>query len=334
MRYRNLGKTGLKVSELSLGGGMLKAGDEKSLQLTRGIVHRALELGINYFDTAPAYGDSEKALGIAIYGVTQPCIISTKFGGRPQPFNPKDKNKLRKSFEESLKLLRRDTVDILFIHEPDRPGQYDWFLDWEDFHGPVHELMDELKSEGIIKFTGLAGTTAYEMARIMANADFDVVLTAFNYSLLWQEALFSIIPAAKERKMGIIIGSPLQHGALSQLYKEEVDHGAPWLSPPRRAQFKKLYELVEEVGIPIAELGVRFVLSNPDISCVLTGVKSIAELEQNVHTAVTGALPKEILQKINEIATMVPFRPYEEPYKLPFHSAYRGPGHIGHLYGI
>ena len=299
MRYRTLGNTGLKVSELSFGGGMLKAGDEKSLQSTRGIVQWALELGINYFDTAPAYGESEKMLGISLDGDDQRCVISTKLCGRSQPFNPKDKQALRKSFEESLKLLRRDSIDILFIHEPDRPGQYDWFLDWEDFHGPVYELLDELKSEGLIRFTGLAGTTVYEMARIITNTDFDAVLTAFNYSLLWQEALFSIIPAAKERKMGIILGSPLQHGALSQLYKEEIENGAPWLSPPRRAQFKKLYELVEEVGIPIAELGLRFVLSNPDVSCVLTGVKSVAELEQNVYTADTGVLSKEILQKIN-----------------------------------
>lgn len=95
----------------------------------RRAVQRALELGVNYVDTAPGYMDSEEVSGYALDDVTQPYILSTKLRGRPQPFDPQDKNALHGSLEESLRLLKRDVIDILMMHEPDRPGQYDWFTD-------------------------------------------------------------------------------------------------------------------------------------------------------------------------------------------------------------
>ena len=213
MRYRRLGETGLEVSEVGMGG-LFVASFAAERDEARRAVQRALELGVNYIDTAPGYHDSEEALGHALSGVTQPYLLSTKLGGRPQPFDAQDKDALRRSVEMSLKLLGRDVIDILMIHEPDRPGQYDWFTDRERFHGPVCELLDELKREGVVRFTGLGGTTAYELPRIIATGQYDVVLTAFNYSLLWQEALIEALPAAKRQGMGVIIGSPLQQGAL------------------------------------------------------------------------------------------------------------------------
>jgi aryl-alcohol dehydrogenase-like predicted oxidoreductase len=253
--------------------------------------------------------------------------LSTKLGGRPQPFDAQDADALRRSVEESLCLLRRDTIDILMIHEPDRPGQYDWFPDWERFHGPVVELLADLKAQGIIRFTGLGGTTAYTLAHILATGAYDVVLTAFNYSLLWREAEIAVLPEAKKQGMGIIIGSPLQQGALARCYVEEVEHGARWLSPPRRAQFKRLYALVDELGMSLPELALRFVLSNSYISTVLTGARSVAEVEANVRSAEKGPLPQDVLDAIQDIADMVPFRPFEEPFGLPFTRAYKGPGH-------
>ena len=327
MQYRNLGKTGLKVSELSMGG-LFVAAFATEKEEARRAVHRALELGVNYVDTAPSYHNSEEVLGYALAGVTQPYILSTKFGGRPQPFQPQDKDALRRSLEESLRLLGRDTIDILMIHEPDRPGQYDWFADHQSFHGPVCDLLDELKAAGIVRFTGIGGTTVYEMPHIIATGRYDVVLTAFNYSLLWQEALIEVIPAAKKQGMGIIIGSPLQQGALSRRYDDEVkDIGARWLSSPRRAQYKSLYAFLDEIGIPLAELGLRFVISNPDISTTLMGARSVAEVEANVRAVEKGPLAADILARIREIAAMVPFRPFEEPFSMPFGKPERtGPG--------
>lgn len=324
MNYRKLGKTGLKVSELSLGGLPLKSG----LKDVKSIIERALELGINYIDTAPGYGDSEKVLGQSLEGIKKPYIMSTKIGARKgqKDFNPQNKDIIRKTVKDSLYFLKRDYVDILMIHEPDRPGFYDWFPDWENFHGPVCEVLDELKKDGIIRYRGLGGTTAYTMAEIIKKNDYDVVLTAFNYSLLWQEALNSVISEAKRKNMGIIIGSPLQQGVLAKCYVEEVENGARWLSPPRRNQLKELYRLVEESGISIVELALRFVISNSDVSTVLMGAKSVFEAESNVETVQKGPLPEDILEEIQRIYKMVPFRPAEEPRKLPFNNNYKGPG--------
>jgi len=325
MKKRILGNTGLQVSELSLGGLFISSiGGE--FQQSKKAILRALELGVNYIDTAPSYANSEEVLGKALQDVDTPLILSTKLGGRPQPFQPQNKECLMKSVEESLKLLRRDYVDILMIHEPDRPGQYDWWTNSDDYYGPVVELLEELQKDGIIRYKGLGGTTAYELARIIRTGKFDVVLTAFNYSLLWREAEHEIFPDAKEQNMGIIIGAALQQGALARRYDAEVRHGARWLSSPRRKQFIALYDLLDEIGMPLTELGLRFVISNPNISCVLMGARSVQEVEQNVDSVEKGPLPQDILERLDEIAAMVPFRPFEEPFGLPFGRDYRGPG--------
>lgn len=326
MRTRRLGRTGLEVSELGLGGLFVSDIGGEGPHEARRAVRRALELGVTYIDTAPTYANSEEVLGAALEGVSRPYILSTKLGGRPQPFNPKDKECLRRSVEESLRLLKRDQIDLLFVHEPDRPGQYDWWDDWERVHGPVRDFLEELKQEGTIRFTGLGGTTAYELPRLMACGYFDVVLTAFNYSLLWREALIAVLPEAKRQGMGVIVGSPLQQGALARRYDEEVRHGAPWLSPPRREQYRRLYAYVDEIGIPLPELGLRMVLSNPTVSTVLMGARNVREVEENVRAAEAGPLPPEVLARLQEIADMVPFRPFEEPFSLPFGRPYRGPG--------
>ena len=324
MKQCILGSTGLKVSELSLGGGQFWTGS--NVEQVREVIDVAFSAGINYIDTAPGYGDSEKLLGQALANVDHPYIISTKLGGYPEPFDPRNPQALHTSVKHSLQLLGRDYVDILMIHEPDRPGQFDWWTDWENFTGPVLEVMDQLKAEGIVRFTGLGGTTAYELAHIINTGRFDVVLTAFNYSLLWREAEIAVIPAAKANNMGIIAGSPLQQGALTQRYDEQIAHGARWLSLPRRQQYKALYSLLDELGMSIVELAMRFVISNSDISCVLTGARTAQELKENLAVVQKGPLPADVLRRLDEIYAMVPFRPVEEPFGLPFTREYRGPG--------
>lgn len=326
MEKRILGRTGLEVSVLGMGGLFVSKVGGRGRDEACQAVHRALELGINYVDTAPGYADSEEVLGLALEGVPQPYFLSTKLGGRPQPFDAKDKDALRQSVEESLKLLKRDHIDILMVHEPDRPGQYDWWADYDNFYGPVTDLLEELKAEKIIKFTGMGGTTAYLLPHIMATGSYDVVLTAFNYSLLWREATIAILPEAKKQNMGVIIGSPLQQGALARRYSE-VETGARWLSPPRQEQYKKLYALLDDMEMSLPEAALRMVVSNPDISIVLTGARSVEEVEQNVSSVEKGALPADALSRLQEIADMVPFRPYEEPFGLPFGRPYKGPGH-------
>jgi aryl-alcohol dehydrogenase-like predicted oxidoreductase len=325
MRMRRLGATDLKVSELSLGGLFISSYGGQFDQARQATL-RAVELGVNYIDSAPGYANSEEVIGKILPEVSAPVILSTKLGGRPQPFNAKDKAALRRSVEESLRLLGRKKIDILMVHEPDRPGQYDWWTDFERAEGPVMELLGELKAEGVIRYTGLGGTTAYEIARLIRTGRFDVVLTAFNYSLLWREAEIEVLPAAVKQGMGIVIGSPLQQGALAVRHDEEVAGGAPWLSLPRRNQLKALYAFLDELGMPIAEAGLRLVLSNPAVSCALMGARSVREVEQNVEYVSHGPLPADVLKRFNEIAATVPFRPFEEPFGLPWGSNYKGPG--------
>jgi aryl-alcohol dehydrogenase-like predicted oxidoreductase len=325
MQRRTLGKTGLEVSELGLGG-LFVSSYGSAYEQAAAAVHRALELGVTYIDTAPGYYDSEAVLGKALAGIDRPLVLSTKLGGYPQPFEPQNTAHLRQSVERSLQLLGRDYLDILMIHEPDRMGQYAWWSDPDAFTGPVLDLIDDLKREGIVRYSGIGGTTAYILADLIRTGRFDVVLTAFNYSLLWREAEIAVLPAAQEQGMGIIIGSPLQQGSLARRYDDEVQHAARWLSPPRRVQFLALYQLLDELGIEIAELGLRFVLSNSNISATLMGARSPEEVEANVRAVERGPLPADVLNQINTIAATVPFRPFDEPAGLPFGRNYTGPG--------
>jgi len=163
--------------------------------------------------------------------------------------------------------------------------------------------------------------------RIIETGQFDVVLTAFNYSLLWQEARRYVVPAARKQKMGVVVGSPLHQGALARRYDDEIISGAPWMTPMRREQFRKLYAFLDEVNLPIAEAGLRFVLSNPDVSSVLMGARSVDEVEQNAKAVEAGPLPEEVLTGLQQIAEMLPFRPYCEPGWVPLGvKGYKGPG--------
>ena len=319
-----LGRTGIEVSLLGLGGVFL-ASDSASELDVKSAVDGALKAGVNYIDTAPMYGDSEAVLGRVLDGRNEPLIMSTKLGGRPSPFDPRDVRALRGSFDESLRLLGRDYIDILFIHEPDRPGEYDWWTDRKDLRGPVLDVVRTLKDEGRIGHVGLGGTTAYEIVDLIETDIFDVVLTAFNYSLLWREAERYLIPAAASRGIGVVIGSPLQQGALSRRYDLDSDR-LRWLSPPRREQLRALYGFADRAGIPIPELALRFVISNPAVHCVLTGARSPAEVSSSVAAVNRGPLDDASLAELDDIAAMVPLRPFEEPSSLPLGSDYRGPG--------
>ena len=325
MKTRILGRTGLEVKELAMGG-LFVASFGGPFEQAKAAVKRAYELGIDYTDTAPGYMDSESVLGKIFAEIGRPRVLSTKFGGFPKPFLPKDRDCLMQSFEHSLSVLGTDYIDILLIHEPDRPGQYDWWDAPDSYTGPVMDALHELKAAGRIKYIGIGGTTVTEMLPIVRTGKFDVLLTAFNYSLLWREAERYLIPEAKAQNMGIVIGSPLQQGALARRYDDVVNAGARWLSPHRQRQYQRLYALLDETGISITEMAMRFVIGNPDISCVLTGSRSPAEVESNYEAVCKGPLPADILAKLDEIAADVPFRPFNEPFGMPFGGGYNGPG--------
>lgn len=327
MQFRTLGRTGLSVSELGFGSlftSMLGPGFADSKQA----VHQAIDLGINFFDTAPAYANSEEVLGKILADIKAPLVLSTKLGGRPQPFDPRNPRQLKASVLESLRLLHREVIDVLFVHEPDRPLQYDWWSDPESVYGPVIDVLDDLKRAGTIRFTGLGGTTCAELAHCIRSDRFDVVLTAFNYSALFREAAHEALPAAKERHMGIVLGSVLQQGGLGRRYDDVVRRKPAWLSQARQRQFLALYQLLDDAGLSIVEMCLRFAISNRDAGTVLIGPKTAKQVTDSVAAVAKGPLPADVTTQLDRIAALVPYRPFEEPMILPFNNpkGYWGPG--------
>lgn len=328
MEYNKLGGTEMEVSRISFGGLFVsRVGGE--YEQARAALIRGLELGVNYFDTAPSYADSETVIGKAIGDLRPKYYISTKLGGRPIPFDPRNPDHFRASLETSMKLLGTDHIDLLMIHEPDRPGQYDWFEDWDTVTGPVCDFLEECREDGLVDYTGLGGTTVYSMKHLIEKGSFDVVLTAFNSSLLWREAFEHVIPAARRRGMGVISGSPLQQGWLSRRYEREILDRPPWLSPDRGEQLLRLYRLADEVEMPLPEMALRFVISNPDVDTVLMGARSREEVEKNVESVERGPLPRDLLKELDQIHGMVPLRPCEEPMCCALANPdYLGPGQL------
>ena len=313
MRHSILGRTGLSIGRMGLGGLWLTA-DQADAD---SVVRRAMESGVDYVDTAPSYGDSERVIGTALAGVDRPVVISTKLGGRPSPFDPRSVGKLIESARTSLRLLGRDRIDILMIHEPDRAEQYDWWTD-ATYDGPVWEAIEILRQEGVVGFVGIGGTTTTELARLCESGRFDVVLTAFNFSLLWREAAIEVIPAARAAGMGVVSGSPLQGGALAVRRDAALNGGAPGLNKPRREQMLALYRLCDESGIDLASMAMRFALHASEVDVVLTGVRTAGELDFNLRALDAGPLPSDVSSALDEIAARVPFRPTLEPFSLPF----------------
>lgn len=327
MRTRILGKTGIEVSELGFGS-LFTSSLGPGFDDSKAAIHKALDLGINYFDTAPAYANSEEILGKISADVRTPFILSTKLGGRPKPFEPQNAKQLVESVQESLRLLHREVIDILFVHEPDRPLQYDWWSDPEAVYGPVIDVLEMLKKDGVIRFTGLGGTTTTEMAHLIRSDRFDVVLTAFNYNALFREASHEVFPDANARSMGIVLGSALQQGGLGRRYDDIVRAKPAWLSKPRQQQFLAFYRFLDKIGMSIVELCLRFAISSADAHTVLLGPKTAQQVADSVRVVEKGPLPADILQKLDEIVGLVPFRPFEEPMILPFNRPreYYGPG--------
>jgi len=323
MKTRRLGRTDLDISVLSVGG-LYTSSLAGGVAETRRIMRRAMELGINAIDTAPAYADSERTVGEAIDGTDTPLIVTTKLGGRPQPFDPQDVDGLRHSVEESLRLLRRDVIDILMVHEPDRPQQYPWWTGYDPLEGPALDLMEELKTEGKIRYTGVAGTTVTEMTSLVGSGRFDVVLTAFNYNALFREAESTVFPIAKREDMGIVVGSVFGQGFLTR--RGDMSQRPIWLAEKRAKQLQAYYDLLDDLGMPAYELCLRFAMGNPAISTIPIGCKTMEHLESSVAAVEKGALPEDVLNRLDEIAEMLPCRPYEEPMILPLGKNYVGPG--------
>ena len=298
MHYRRFGKTDWQVSEISLGGSWFYGRPEYGLlPVSHGVsmVERALELGINYFDTAPLYGQgrSEKVLGHALKGVSEPCYLATKVGYFPSPYDY-TRDTVWRGFEASLQRLQRDSVDLVQIHEAEQAG-------WDGIFGKGRtlEALLEMQEQGLVKHIGLTGSDLELMRDALRESDaFVSVITFLKYDLLVQTAKEILLPTASERDVAVILASPLHFGLLGS--KRDA-----WMESGRFAELypklEKVEALLADESGDIPDLGLRYLLSDPTVSMILTGAANIAELETSTAVADGCHLSPDLIARINAL---------------------------------
>jgi len=284
MRYRPLGSTGLLVSEVSLGTAALGLdyGFRESAHYavpSEDEVHRilrcAVELGVNLFDTARAYGDAEARIGSALATLSPRPLIATKFAAV-------DRAGIITSVETSLRTLRVETIDLLQIHNATRAVLH---------AGEVLEALEELKEQGKIRF---AGASIYELPDAEAAAaclPLSTLQAPFN--MLDQSVMPLLAHGGQRRRVGMIIRSAFLRGVLTERI-HDVPHP---LAPLRDRALAMLHALGEPVE-RLSELALRFCLSHEAVSTVLLGVRSEQELRLNIAAAEQPPLPAPMLQQI------------------------------------
>ena len=298
MHYRRFGKTDWSVSEISLGGSWFYGRPEEGLLPPEhgiAVVQRALELGVNYFDTAPLYGRgrSEEILGQALQGVSQPYYLATKVGYFPEPFDYR-RDTVWRGFEASLQRLRRDRVDLLQIHESEQAG-------WEGMFGPggTLEALREIRDQGLTQHLGITGSDLDLMARALATDEFVSVLTFLKYDLLVQTAQEKLMPTAVEHDVAVIMASPLHAGLLGSKRDRWLDRGR---FAELHEKLLRIEDLIAHEQEGITRTALRYILSNPQVATLLSGVSDIAELEVSVSVSDGRFLPPERVREIESMA--------------------------------
>jgi len=311
MLYRDLGKTGLRVSVIGFGGwaiggpteasgtpfGWGRTSDEESL----GAIRRARDLGVTFFDTADSYGfgRSESLLGMVLSRTRPNAIIATKVG----VVRASDRD-LKKDFSKqhifhavdgSLKRLRTDYIDLYQVHNP----TIDELRRLE-----IQDAMDRLQDAGKIRFWGVSVSTPEEGLEVIRHGWGNALQVLYN--ILNQAPAQELFPAAKEKGYGIIARVPLASGLLTGKFRNDTTFPADDIRQnfltPRRLQ--EVLERVDDVRSIIGgtartliEGALRFILANDAVATAIPGAKNIHQVETNV-TAGDAWLPEEVVQKL------------------------------------
>lgn len=291
MRLRKLGNTGLTASEVSLGTAEigLDYGFKGSPQYSRPsiqdsirLIRRAADRGINWLDTARAYGNSEEVIGRALKDLSPRPRISSKVIFE-NPVSDMDaaaqRGQVFHSIESSLGALQVDAIDLLYIHNATEKLLRET---------AIRDSLEEARSQGKIR---LAGATCYGEEDALATLKdplFQVLQVPF--SLLNQKMRQRVFPEAARKGVGVFVRSVFLRGVLTP----QIDFLPERLAPLREQASKILQVLGSEVD-GLAEAAVRFCLSLPEISSVLMGLKNEAELESNVSGLSRGPLPEGMM---------------------------------------
>ncbi len=279
---RRLGRTGLQVPALSLGG-VGVGGLHERVAERDGIetVQYALAHGIDYFDTSPLYTDSERRIGIALEGVPRDrYILSTKMGTHRDRWGDYTLDGTLWSVENSLKLLKTDHIEILLVHDPRSEA------DMETIFGPrgALEALEYLRAQSVIQWIGLGQRNHAWHRRAIESGRIDVILTYNDYHPTRTTALTGgLLELAQRHDVGVLNGSPLAHGLLNgedpvaRNAAMEVKHGERDVAAASR-----LYDWCRAKEIPMVAVVLQYCLRQPLIDCTLTGAKTAAEVAQNL----------------------------------------------------
>lgn len=310
MKYRLLGSTGLKVSEIGFGtwgiGGLTKGAtsygptdDRESIRA----LNRAFDLGINFFDTSNIYGEnghSEKLLGKTFAQKRDKVIFASKAGfiyhEKPTDFSPAV---LRKSLEGSLKRLKTDFLDLFQLHSPP--------MDIFKKNPEIIQCLKELQREGKIRAFGVSVKNPDDALTAVMHYGFEYIQVNFN--MIDQRIVENgFVNLAERKKIGVIARTPLCFGFLTG--KREIssldpcDHRTTW--PTRQLEiWSKAASFFEELAgaekSTPAQLALRFCLSFGSISTVIPGMLTAMQVEENQKASPLGRLSQSSLEEIKRI---------------------------------
>ncbi len=311
MQYKQMGKNGLRLSELALGGWITFGNQVNDEQIAKSIIHKAYDAGINFFDIADIYakGESEKAMGKILADFPRHTLVISSKVFWPMSDDTNDRGLSRKhiyeSIHKSLKRIGTDYLDIYYCHRFDE-------------NTPVEEtvrIMDDLVRQGKILYWGTSewrGEQIREAYRVARQYNcYPPAVEQPQYHLLARERFETeIAPAAEELGMGLTSFSPLALGILTGKYDNGLPQGSRlereswlrgrWLDEESLNKVRELKNIADELGLTRAQLAIAWLLRHPNLSSVITGASSLKQLEDNLG-ALRQPIPNETAARIEKL---------------------------------
>jgi len=289
MQYRNLGRTGLKVSALSFGASSLGS-EFRQIDEAEGIrtVHLAIDLGLNFIDVSPFYGrtTAETVLGKALREISRDqYYLATKVGRYDTTSFDFSRERVTRSVDESLERLGLDHIDLIQCHDVEY-GSLDQIVD------ETLPALRDLQQKGKVRFVGITGLPLKIFRHVIEQTGIDTILSYCRYSLN-DTSLDELIPFLKDSDIGIISASPLSMGLLTR-------RGAPSWHPASekiRDHCLRAVRFCEKRGHDIAKLALQFALANPEIHTTLVGTASPENLKKNADW-IEEPIDEELLHQV------------------------------------
>lgn len=291
---RRLGRAGIDVTALTLGGAGLGGlyGPVPEEVGVETVLH-AINLGINYIEGAPIYGECEQRYGkafVALGGHPGSLHLCTKVGMHPQRPGDYSAAAARWSVEESLKVLGVSSVDLVQVHAPDA-------IDMDAVLAPdgaVSEL-EKLREEGKLRAIGFAIRGATYHRQAIASGRFDAILVHDDFSLI-RRTDSALIQEAAAASLGVLVGRALMTGLLAGADPMNNERLA---SHPDAAAAREWWLWARERGVPLQAVALQFAMRHPGVSTVVVGASSPREIEENVAAA-THALPSGVWDEVEQ----------------------------------